>query len=197
QVEELVLADLGDRGLVRELDIVLAQVVVGVGVGSADRVDQQSVTVDRGLGVVRTLLHLDQTTVGGTASPTRHRLGDDVGRGVGRAVHQLGAGVLVLPLGGKGDGQGLALGVLAHQVHGRVLHGHLGADVAVDPLHGGALFGHGPLGHQVVDVVRPVLDGRVAAARVLLDDDLDDGRVQRVGLVDRRCASLDVVDVGA
>jgi hypothetical protein len=32
----------------------------------------------------------------------------------------------------------------------------------------------GALGDQVVDVVRPVLDGRVADVRVLLDDDLDD-----------------------
>jgi hypothetical protein len=78
-------------------------------------------------------------------------------------VDHLGAGVLVLALAREGDGEGLALGVLAHQVDGRVLHGHLGADVAVDPLHGRALVCHGALGDQVVDVVRPVLDGRVAA----------------------------------
>src|SRR3712207_8946260 len=52
------------------------------------------------------------------------------------------------------------------------------------------------LGDEVVDVVRPVLDGRVAHAGVLLDDDLDDRGVQRVGLVDRRGAALDVVHVG-
>lgn len=108
----------------------------------------------------------------------------------------LAAGVLVLALAREGDGQGLALGVLAHQVDGRVLHGHLGADVAVDPLHGRALVGHGPLGDQVVDVVRPVLDGRVAAAAALLHDDLDHGAVQRVRGVDRGGAALDVVDVG-
>src|SRR3712207_8719123 len=53
------------------------------------------------------------------------------------------------------------------------------------------------LGDEVVDVVRPVLDGRVAHAGVLLDDDLDDRGVQRVGLVDRRGAALDVVHVAA
>ena len=55
----------------------------------------------------------------------------------------------------------------------------------------------GALGDQVVDVVRPVLDGRVPAARVLLHDDLDDRAVQRVRRVDRRGAALDVVHVGA
>src|SRR5690606_34758066 len=131
------------------------------------------------------------------AAAAGHRLGDDAGRGVGRGVHHLGAGVLVLVLARARDRQGLALGVLAEQVDGRVLHGDLGADVAVDPLHGGALVGDGALGHQVVDVVRPVLDGRVADAGVLLDDDLHDRRVQRVRLVDRGGTALDVVDVGA
>ena len=37
----------------------------------------------------------------------------------------------------------------------------------------------------------------VPAARRLLDDDLDDGRVQRVRGVDRRGAALDVVHVRA
>src|SRR5919106_1578267 len=50
-------------------------------------------------------LHLDQAAVGGTPAAPRHRLGDDRARGVRRAVHHLGAGVLVLALAGKGDGQ--------------------------------------------------------------------------------------------
>src|SRR5438034_1079015 len=55
---------------------------------------------------------------------------------------------------------------------------------------------YGALGDQVVDVGRPVLDRRVAAARARLDDDLDHRRVERVGRVDRRRADLDVVHVG-
>ena len=54
-----------------------------------------------------------------------------------------------------------------------------------------------PLGHEVVHVVRPVLDRRVADLRAGQGDDLDDRRVQRVGRVDRRRAALDVVDLGA
>ncbi|HZQ04028.1 MAG TPA: hypothetical protein VFA88_08405, partial [Gaiellaceae bacterium] len=49
---------------------------------------------------------------------------------------------------------------------------------------------------EVVDVVRPVLDRRVAAAAAVLDDDLDHGGVQRVARVDRRRAALHVVHIG-
>src|SRR5207248_10983554 len=88
----------------------------------------------------------------------------------------------------------LALGALAHQPHGRVLHGDLGAEVAIEPFHRGVVVGYGPLGDQVVDVVRPVLDGGVAAPPPRLDDDLDDRRVQGVARVDGSRAALDVVD---
>ena len=114
-------------------------------------------------------------------------------RRVRRGVDHLGAGVLVLAGTGEGHRQRLAGGALAEQVAGGVLHGDLGADVAVDPLHPAALVHGGPLGHQVVDVVGPVLDGRVADVGVLLHDDLDDRGVQRVAAVDRRGAALDVV----
>ena len=60
-----------------------------------------------------------------------------------------------------------------------------------------ALVRDGALRDEVVDVVGPVLDRRVAAAAALLDDDLDDSRVQRVRGVDGRRAALDVVHVGA
>jgi hypothetical protein len=63
-------------------------------------------------------------------------------------------------------------------------HRDLRAEVAVDPLHGGVALGHGPLGDQVVDVRRPVLNGRVATPTALGDVDLDDCRMQGVGGVD-------------
>src|SRR5207247_1548373 len=157
----------------------------------------QRVALDGGLGVAGAFLYLDQAAVGGPAAGPGHRLGDDLGRRVGRAVHHLRARVLVLAGPGERDRQGLALGVLAHQVDRRVLHGDLGADVAVDPFHARPGLDHGPLGHQVVDVARPVLDGRVAAVRAGLDDDLDHRGVQRVGGVDRRGAAFHVVDGGA
>ena len=113
-----------------------------------------------------------------------------------RDVDDLAARVLVLALAAERDREHLAVRALAHEPDGRVLHRHLRAEVPVDPLHGRALVGHGPLRHEVVHVVRPVLDRRVPVPAALLDDDLDDRRVQRVGRVDRRGAALDVVHVG-
>ena len=58
-------------------------------------------------------------------------------------------------------------------------------------------MGHGPLGDEVVDVVGPVLDGRVADAGALLGDHFNHGGVQAVGAVHRRRAAFDVMDLSA
>ena len=55
----------------------------------------------------------------------------------------------------------------------------------------------GALGDEVVHVVRPVLDRRVADLGLRQRDDFHDGRVERIGGVDRRRAALDVVDLRA
>ena len=90
-----------------------------------------------------------------------------------------------------------ARGVLAAEVDRGELHGLARAGVGVDPLDRRVLVGVGPLRDEVVDVVRPVLDRRVADLRAGQRDDLDDGRVERVGRVDRGGAALDVVDLRA
>ena len=164
---------------------------------AADRVDEQRIALHRRLRAVRALVDLDQAAVGRPTAAARDRLRHDGRGGVRCQVQHLRAGVLVLALAGERDREHLAVSVLAHHPDGRVLHRDLGTDVAVDPLHGRARLGLGALGDQVVDVVRPVLDGRVAAAAALLHDDLDHRGVQRVRLVDRRRAALDVVHVGA
>ena len=58
EVEELLLADLGDAGLVADLDVVLVDLDVGIGVGPALRVEDQGVADDvrlRALGAEATL----------------------------------------------------------------------------------------------------------------------------------------------
>ena len=108
-------------------------------------------------------------------------------------MDHLAAGVLVLALAREGDREHVALGARLHQVDARVLHRDLRAEVAVHPFHGRVAIYERALGHQVEDVGRPVLDGRVAAASVLLDDDLDHRGVERIGRVDGGRAALDVV----
>src|SRR6185503_3434120 len=69
--------------------------------------------------------------------------------------------------------------------------------VAINPLHGRVLEGLSALGHQIVDVVAPVLDGRVAAAGMVLHNNLNDSAVQAVGGVGGGGAALDIVNVSA
>ena len=123
----------------------------------------------------------------------RDRLRVDDRRGLGRGVRHLGARVLVLAGARVRDRQHLAVRLRAGHHDGRVLHRELRAEVAVDPLDGRLGLGPRPLGDEVVDVRRPVLDRRVADARARLGDQLDDRGVQRVGGVHRRRAALDVV----
>src|SRR5512146_2704722 len=56
-------------------------------------------------------------------------------------------------------------------------------------------MGNRALGDQVVDVLRPVLDGGVAYARILMNDDLDDGAMQAVRRIGGRRTALDIMYV--
>ena len=150
-----------------------------------------------GLAPVGALVDPHQPAVGGDAAVLADRLRHDLRRRLRRGVDHLGPGVLVLAGAGVGDREHLARGLRADEVDARVLHRQLRADVAVDPLHVALGLDPGPLGDQVVDVRAPVLDRRVRDPGAGLDDDLDDGRVQRVAGVHRRRAALDVVHLGA
>ena len=159
-------------------------------------VENQGVADDVALAVGRTFFHFAQTAIAAAATVLADALGDDAALGMRGTVDHLGTGVLMLALRGKRDRQNLAAGTRLHHVDGRVLHRQMATQVAVDPLHERILIGHGPFGHQVVDVVGPVLDRRVAAATILLDDHFDHGRVQALGGVHRGGAAFDVVDLG-
>src|SRR3954452_20670243 len=141
QVEELLLADLGDRGLVADVDVVLADADRRVGVGARVLVEQQRVADDLGARAVGALGDLEQAAVRGAPAVLGNRLGEDVRRRVRRSVDDLRARVLVLALAGEGDAQDLAMRALAHQVVRRLLHGQLLAEVAVDPLYGRVVLG--------------------------------------------------------
>ena len=73
----------------------------------------------------------------------------------------------------------------------------MGAEGPGDPLHGRSLFHQRPLRVEVVHVFRPVLNGRIAKARIFSDVEFDAAGVQ-VGHVVLRCgAALDKVQVRA
>ena len=158
----------------------------------------QGVALHVALAAVGALLDPHEAAVGGDAAVLGDRLRHDLRRRLGGGVDHLGAGVLVLARRRRrrrDSTSPVAFG--PDHVDRRVLHGEAAADVAVDPLHVALGLDPGPLGDEVVDVRRPVLDGGVGDPGARLHDDLDDGRVQRVGGVHRGRAALDVVHLGA
>src|SRR5581483_3557587 len=168
-----------------------------VGVGARLGVEEEGVAAHGRLRAVSARVDLQEPAVASAAAALGDRLRDDGRSGVGGDVHYLAAGVLVLAGAGEREREDLAVGARFHEEDAGVLHGQLGAEVAVHPLHDRVLVGHRPLGHQVVDVGGPVLDGRVADAGALLDDDLDDRGVQGVVRVGGSGTALHVVDVAA
>ena len=110
-------------------------------------------------------------------------------------MRYLRAGILMHAIGGEGYREDITARARFHQEYRRVLHGDFRAEVAIDPLHGGIAIRGSTLGHQIIDVLRPVLDGRVAHARALHDFDLYHRAVQAIAGICWRCAALNIVDI--
>jgi len=139
QVEQLLFGDLGDAGLVLDPHVVLGHIHGGIGVAAGLMSDEQGVALHVGLAAVGPADNLDQAAVAGTPVVLADGFRDDPAGGICRGVDHLGAGVLVLAMAGEGDRQYLAVRSFPLKDDGRILHGELGADVAVHPLH------HGPV----------------------------------------------------
>ena len=138
------------------------------------------------------LRDVHEPAISGAASADRDALGNDVaGRFIGRVDH-FRAGILMLTVTGEGDGDHFAARFAAFHDHARILHRQTRADIAVDPFHLGFLMGEPALGHEVEDVVRPVLDRDVLNFRALHRDQLDHRAVQRGGIKFRRGAAFHV-----
>src|SRR6266850_1755023 len=197
EVEELLLTDLRDRGLVTDGHVLFVDLHVRVGVASRGLVQDERIAPHSAFGTVRPGIDLHQTAVGLLPGSLADPLALDDARRVRRGVDHLGARILVLVSSREGDREHFAVSALAHEVDARILHRDLRAEVRVDPGHAGVLVDDRALRHEVVHVVAPVLDRRVAHVGALLHDDLDHGRVQRVRREHRRRASLDVVNARA
>src|SRR6202040_3454973 len=136
QVEDLILTDLADARLVSDGHVGVVDVHVRVGVAARLLVEEQRVAADADLDVVRLGKDLDVTAIGGAPAALADRAGHDVAGGVRGHVDRLAPRVLVLAAAGERGAHDLGVRALAHQVYRRVLHGDLGAKVAVDPLDG-------------------------------------------------------------
>jgi len=180
---------------VTDLGVVLFDLHVRIGIGSAVLVENQRVATDKALGIFRAGLHADETPITRPAPALGDRLRNDGGGRVWSDVDHLGSCVLMLAISGEGNRKHLTMSAGLHQPDSRVLHGQPAPQVAVDPFHRGVAISRGSLGNEIEHVVGPVLNGRVTAPTAFLDDDLDHGGVKRVGRVCRGRAAFDIVNV--
>src|SRR5690349_21575828 len=112
---------------------------------------------------------------------------------MGRAMHHFTPSVLMLTVPSKRNGEDLAVCPLTAQVHGRIFHGQLTAQIPVYPFHRGFFVCYRPLGDQIVDVVSPVLDSGVAYTCTRLADDLHHSAVERLTGIGWRSAPFDIM----
>src|SRR5690606_7548118 len=168
-VEQLVLADLGGRGLVLDRGAGIPHLDVGEGVGTALLADQQAVALGVVARAVGVAVDLHQAAVGVLAAAGADALGHDLGLGALADVDHLGAGVGLLAVVGRGQGVWLPRRVVAELHAGWVLPGGGRAGLRLGPGHRApraAAFG--ARGHAVVAAAAalrvarvPVMDGRV------------------------------------
>ncbi len=107
------------------------------------------------------------------------------------------AGVELLPLACDRDREHVALRSLPHEEAGRILHRHPTPQIAVYPLHPPMCFYPRPFGHEVVDVLVPILHRRIPHRRAFADDDFHDRRVERSTTIDWRTTALHIMDFGS
>ena len=176
-----------------ERHVLLVDLDVWNGIRDGNIVGHERVALhvrDRAFGAFH---YLEEPAVGGNAAAEADALGYDVGRRVGSEVHDLSTRVLVLARTCDRDIQVLGARAAPLQYRARVEHGHLAAEASAHPLLNGVFLHDGALGIEIVDVFAPILDGRVATARALFHEYLDNRRVQGVVVIEGRGASFDVL----
>ena len=166
-----------------------------VGVGAAELIYKQCIAYRRVGRSFGTLDDFDETTVCGTSTAAGNRPRHDGGTGVRCKMNHLRTGILILALACEAERHGAGLRIRLGENAGRILHGCLGTNVAIDPFHGAAFTHVGTLRHQIVNVVRPVLHGGVAHAGMRLDENLHHTGMQRIGRVDRCGAAFHIMHV--
>src|SRR2546421_11031027 len=103
QVGELVVTDLRDGRFVADFGLVLFDANGWIGIGASMLIEQECVTADMGLGVVRTPVDADQAAIRGSTIPFGDRLRENLVSGVRSKVRDLGSSVQLHPIAGECD----------------------------------------------------------------------------------------------
>ena len=82
-----------------------------------------------------------------------------------------------------------------HHKNCRIFHGDFRSNISIDPFHGCTFVTNSSLSHQVVNIVRPVLNCCVTHTRIFFHNNFYYSRVQRIRRVDRRGAAFYVMHI--
>ena len=162
-------------------------------VGAGDAVQHQGFAADRGTAPDGVLTHRDRAPEGADAAALGDRLRVDMRGGVRRVVYDLGARVEILSLTRKGDAREFRGRAAAVQNAHRVEIGHMRAKAARNPFDAPALFDQCALRVEIIHILGPVFDRRIAQLRALSDIELHAARVQSGLIILRRGAALNEV----
>ena len=99
---------------------------------------------------------------------------------VWRIVDHLSTRVLVLSCIGKGNRKHGTTRTFSIKINRWIFHGSFSTQVSINPLNSGIFLGFSTLSNQVVNVVRPVLDGCITHISSIQGKNFYDGCMQTV-----------------
>ena len=166
---------------------------IGAGLG----IEHQRLAGHGRFRVLGTLLNHDAAAERADAAALADRASIHIGARVPADVHDLRAGVKILPRAGKRDAGEFHLRVVAlEHAHG-VQAADMGAERAGHPLDHAALLHERAFCIEVVHIFRPVLDGRIAQLGIFLYIQLHTAGVEVRNVIFRRRAALDKMQTRA
>ena len=115
QVEELVVTNLRDGGLVADFGLILLDTNSRIGIRASVLVEQERVTTHAGFGVVSARIDTDKSAIGGAPGTFRDRLRQNLGGRVRGEVCDLGTGILMHTIAGERHGEDITASARLHQ----------------------------------------------------------------------------------
>ena len=109
-------------------------------------------------------------------------------------VDHLGTSILMLPCVSKGDREHSTTRPFSIKVNRWVFHCCFGTQVTIDPLNSRIFQSFGTFCYQVIDIIRPVLDGCITHISSVQSENFYNGSVQAVARISWCCTAFYVVD---
>ena len=109
-------------------------------------------------------------------------------------VNHLSPCILVLIGIGKGNRQHCSARSRSVQIDRRIFHSCFRTEVPINPLNRRIFHSPRPLGHEVVDIIRPVLNSCVAHVGTIKGKNFNNSRMETITRVCRSCTPFYIMN---